>query len=137
MSTTINPLTGLLDVASGVFSALGEAVTNLELALEADVSARRTAREAKDAYQDSESEFAAEALFAANGKNAEQRKAEVDVALVKARTSGPLAYRWQQMNAARNDADNAAMTLEQCSKRFRATEAAADLTAAMLKAASR
>ena len=137
MSTTVNPLTGLLDMASNVFGALSEAISNLELALEADAKARRTMKEANQIYQDGEAEITAEVMFGGKGTNKEQRMAEVDVALVKARTSGPLVYKWQQMNAARNDADNAAMTLEQCSKRFRATEAAADLTAAMLKAASR
>jgi hypothetical protein len=53
------------------------------------------------------------------------------------RSTGTLAAAWARMNAASYEADDAKMALEQASKRFRATESAADLTAAMLRAATR
>jgi len=85
-------------------------------------------------YDEAESEFTAEALPACDAKNAEGRKAQLDALLVKARQSGPLARLWAQANAAAYDAADAKIGLDQCVNRFRATEAAAELTAAMLRA---
>ena len=131
----LNPYAALLNSAHEVRNALGESVTNLELALENEAAKRRTAKELRSMYDEAETEFLAEAVFAADAKNAEGRKAQVDAALVKARQSGKLARLWAQANAAAYDADDAKVGLEQAAKRFRATEAAADLTAAMLRAA--
>ena len=132
----LNPYAALLNSAHEVRNALGESVTNLELALENEAAKRRTAKELRSMYDEAEAEFLAEAVFAADAKNAEGRKAQVDAALVKARQSGKLARLWAQANAAAYDADDAKVGLEQAAKRFRATEAAADLTAAMLRAAT-
>ena len=132
----LNPYAALLNSAHEVRNALGESVTNLELALENEAAKRRTAKELRSMYDEAETEFLAEAVFAADAKNAEGRKAQVDAALVKARQSGKLARLWAQANAAAYDADDAKVGLEQAAKRFRATEAAADLTAAMLRAAT-
>ena len=131
----LNPYAALLNSAHEVRNALGESVTNLELALENEAAKRRTAKELRSMYDEAETEFLAEAVFAADAKNAEGRKAQVDAALVKARQSGKLARLWAQANAAAYDADDAKVGLEQAAKRFRATEAAADLTSAMLRAA--
>ena len=130
----LNPYAALLNSAHEVRNALGESVTNLELALENEAAKRRTAKELRSMYDEAEAEFLAEAVFAADAKNAEGRKAQVDAALVKARQSGKLARLWAQANAAAYDADDAKTALEQAGKRFRATEAASDLTAAMLRA---
>ena len=54
-----------------------------------------------------------------------------------ARRDGTLANLWAQANAAAYDVEDAKVGLEQCAKSFRATEAAADLTAAILSAASK
>jgi len=67
----------------------------------------------------------------------DQLKVIVPAELVKARQTGNLAKLWAMMNAAAYEAEDAKMALEQAAKRFRAVEAAADLTAAMLKAAVR
>jgi len=131
----LNPFAALIQSGIEIRSALADACQQLELALENEAAKRRTARELRQMYDEAEAEFLAEATFNANGSNAEKRKAEVDAALVKARQSGKLARLWAQATAAAYDADDAKAALEQAAKRFRATEAAADLTAAMLRAA--
>lgn len=137
-SDVLNPFAELIASGIEIRNALAESVRDLELALENEATARREAKDAKTMYDEAEAEFAAEATFAATGSNAEKRKAEVDMALIKARRhSEPLATLWARMNNAAYAADDAKVALEQCSKRFRATEAAADLTAAMLRAATR
>ena len=146
-TTAVNPLTALIASADEIRSALLNAITNLELAIEADAAKRRTAKEAKETYDDAAAEWEADALLrdrtTVNGDGKATKptvdvvKAIVAAELVKARQAGPLAKPWALMNAAAYDADDARMALEQAAKRYRAVEAAADLTAAMLKAAVR
>ena len=131
----LNPFSALIESGVEIRTALADAATQLELALANDAEKRRTAKELKSLYDEAEAEFVAETLFAATGKNTESRKAELDAALVKARREGKLARLWAQANAAAYDADDAKTGLDQCAKRFRAVECAADLTAAMLRAA--
>lgn len=133
----LNPFSQMIADAADIRNALREAVGNLELAIEAEAAARRTAKEAKEGYDATEVEFVAETLPACDAKNAEGRKAQLDAALVAARNAGTLAGPWARMNAAAYAWDDAKMALEQAAKRFRATESAADLTAAMLRAATR
>ena len=127
------PLEILLQDGREIRDYLGEAISNLELAIEAEHKARRQAKEASQFYQDAEAEFLMD--LAIDGKNAEERKRQMDAALVKARNYNGLARPWAQKNAAAYNAEDAAMALEQASKRFSATRAAAELTAAMLNAA--
>ena len=134
-SDILNPFADLIQSGVEIRTALADAATQIELALANEAEKRRTAKELKAMYEEAEAEFVAEATFAATGKNAETRKAELDAALVKARRDGKLARLWAQANAAQYDADDAKTALEQCAKRFRAVECAADLTAAMLRAA--
>ena len=136
-ASPLNPFAELIQSGIEIRQALADACRNLELALENEAAKRRTSRELRQMYDEAEAEFLAEAVFAADARNAEGRKAQVDAALVKARRDGPLARLWAQANAAGYDAEDAKVGLEQCSKRFRATEAAAELTAAMLRAAVR
>lgn len=119
--------------AENIRSDVHRASDDLAYALEAEATARRIAGETKRQYEDAEAEVTAEAMFAADAKNAEGRKAQVDVALVRSRTAGALAKPYAMMLAADADWQNAKMALEQMSKRFRAAEAAADLTAAILR----
>ena len=133
----LNPFAQMIADAADIRNALRESVANLELAIEAEATARRIAKEAKEAHENAEAEFTAEAMPTLDGKNGETRKAQLDAALVAARRAGVLAQTWARMNATKYAADDAAMALEQASERFRATESAADLTAAMLRAATR
>lgn len=127
-----NPLTQLLGDASEILRYLSESIAVLEDAIEAEHIARRTAKETAQAYQDAETEYMIDIPF--DGRNAEQRKLQQEAAVVKARQNGLGRY-YQAMNAAKYKAEDAAMALEQASKRYSATKAAADLTAAMLNAA--
>lgn len=135
-NNVLNPYAELIASAVEIRNALADAAQNLELAIANEGQARRVAKESRTMYDEAEAEFVAEATFAADAKNAEGRKAQVDAALVKARRDGKLARLWEQANAAAYTHEDTKAALEQMSKRFRAVEAAADLTAAMLRAAT-
>ena len=128
-------LAPLIATALSIRDSLTTAVTSLNLAMENEADKRRTAKELRQMYDEAEAEFIAETLPACDAKNAEGRKAQLDAALVAARRDGPLANLWAQANAAAYDAEDAKVGLDQCAKSFRATEAAADLTTAILNAA--
>lgn len=147
MSVAINPLNALLNSAESIREALGESIDNLELAIEKEATARRVAKETRENYDAIVAEWDAEAMnrdrSVTNGDGkpksptVDQIKALVAAERVVAQRQGVLAKPLAMMNAAGYDHEDAKMALEQASKRFRATEAAADLTAAMLRAASR
>ena len=134
IAQTLAPL-----IASGIDirNALHENVQQLNLAIEYEAAKRRTAKELRASYEEAEAEFVAEVMPNLTGKNAESRKAELDAALVAARRDGPLAAKWAQMNAAAYDAEDAKVGLDTCAKSFHATEAAANLTAAILNAVAK
>lgn len=127
----------MIDAAESIKSQMTAAARDCELAYENEALARRAYTEAKQAYEDAEAEFSFEAMQSIEGKNAETRKAALDVALIKARTAGPLASLWRQKVAAQYAADNTKMALDQCLRRWRALEAVADLSTAQLRALSR
>ena len=133
----LNPFADLIASAIDIRNALHENVAQLNLAVENEATMRRTAKELRQTYEEAEAEFVAEVMPNLTGKNAEGRKAQLDAALVAARRDGTLAGKWTLANAAAYDAEDAKVGLEQCSKTYRATEAAAELTAAMLRAAAR
>lgn len=133
----LNPYAALLTSAHEIRNALAEAAQQLELAIANEADKRRVAKELRSMYEEAEAEFVAETVISCDAKNAEGRKAQLDAALVKARRDGALARLWAAANAAGYEHEDAKSALEQMSKRFRATEAAADLTAAMLRAATR
>jgi len=136
-SDILNPFAEIIASGLDIRTALADSVRQLNLALENDATKRRTAKELRQMYEEAEAEFIAEALPACDAKNAEGRKAQLDAMLVKARNDGPLSQLWAAANAATYDADDAKVGLEQCAKTYRATEAAAELTAAILHAAAR
>lgn len=113
------------------------AVRDLEMAMERESMARRVFVESKQAYQDAEAEISFELVHTADGKNAESRKAQVDIGLIRARNDGALRGAWGRMLSAQNEADAARLALDQMIRRFRAVEAVADLTTAQLRALSR
>jgi hypothetical protein len=137
MNDILNPFATQIAAAAEIRNALGDACQQLELAIANEAQARRVAKEVRQMYDEAETEFAVEATAAATGSNAEKRKAEVDAALVKARRDGQLARLWAASNAAAYNHEDTKSALSQMEKRFRATEAAAELTAAMLRAAVR
>ena len=130
-------LHGMISTAEQIRDSLPVLARDLELAMEREQLTRRAAADAKRDYEDAEAEIRFEAIHTAEGKNAEQRSAAVDVAMIRARADGALRVLWGRMLAAQAEADAAKLASDQMARRFRATEAAADLTAAMLKAASR
>ncbi|MBK8772610.1 MAG: hypothetical protein IPM06_19595 [Rhizobiales bacterium] len=134
----MNPLEALISDALDIKDALRDAVTNLELAIEADHKARRTAKEAMTAYDNAEAEWEYDQMCVPeNGTKitADVRKAMVASAKVKAQRDGALAGYLAMANAARYNAEDAAMALLQAEKRYGATRSACDLTAAILNAA--
>ena len=134
IAQTLAPL-----IASGIDirNALHENVMQLNLAVENEAAKRRTAKELRQSYEEAEAEFVAETLPGCDAKNAEGRKAQLDAALVAARRDGALADLWTLATAAAYDAEDAKVGLDQCAKSFRGVEAAADLTAAILNAATK
>jgi hypothetical protein len=147
MTIAINPLNELLNSAESIREALGEASDNLVLAIEHEAAKRRIAKETRENSDAIVAEWEAEAMnrdrsvINGDGKpkspTVDQIKALVAAERVVAQRQGLLAKPLAMMNAAAYDHEDAKMALEQASKRFRATEAAADLTAAMLRAAAR
>ncbi len=135
--TVAQTLAPLIATAISIRDGLKTAVTQLNLALENESDKRRTAKELRQMYDEAEAEFIAEVMPNLTGKNAESRKAELDAALVAARRDGTLANLWAQSTAAAYDAEDAKVGLDQCAKSFHATEAAANLTAAILNAAAK
>ena len=125
----------MVQEAGAVRSSLMEAMGDLTLAMENDMQAREAARNAKQNYEDGELEVAADALVNATGKNAETRKAEVDLILVRARQQGGALFAlWHNSLNATYAAQDTSMALEQAKARFTAVKHATDLTAAMLNA---
>lgn len=134
---TITAFDALVNSAIDIRDALNGAVQQLNLAIEYEAAKRRTAKELRTAYEEAEAEFIAEAMPTCDAKNAEGRKAQLDAALVAARRDGQLSAVWTKMNAAAYDAEDAKVGLDTCAKTFHATEAAANLTAAILNAVSK
>lgn len=135
--TAAQALAPLIATAISIRDSLTTAVTQLNLALENESDKRRTAKELRISYEEAEAEFVAETLPNCDAKNAEGRKAQLDAALVAARRDGQLARLWAQATASAYDAEDAKVGLDQCAKSFRATEAAAELTTAILNAAAK
>lgn len=130
-------LNNMIRTAEQIRDSLPVLARDLELAMERESLTRAAYVTAKRDYEDAEAEIAFELVHTADGRNAEARKAQVDIGLIRARADGALRTLWGRMLAAQADADAAKLACDQMARRFRATEAAADLTAAMLKAASR
>jgi len=145
--TISSALAALIETAINIRDALGSSVTQLELAIENEAAKRRTAKEVREAYEADLAEWEAEAwnrdrsVVNGDGKpkspTVDQIKTLVASERVAAQRTGPLAKSLAMSNAAAYDHEDAKAALEQCVKRFRATEAASDLTAAILNAAAK
>jgi hypothetical protein len=108
---------------------------DLALALEADLNARNEARITKQAYEDAEAVELAATWMAADGKNAETRKAAVEAHMAIAREpGGKLELLWNIQQMAARQAAETAVALEAAKARFSLTKADAALVAAALTA---
>lgn len=136
----VNPLATLIEEAAQIRNFLGDSITALESAIEADHAARRLAKQLEAEYNDIETEWTYSQMAApvpeGTKVTVDQRKAQVAAALVKAKANG-LGKPWRNAQSAKYASEDAAMTLEQASKRFSATRTAAELTAAILIAATK
>lgn len=136
-TTSVAAFDALVNSAIDIRDALNGNVQQLNLAIEYEAAKRRTAKELRQSYEEAEAEFIAEVMPTCDAKNAEGRKAQLDAALVAARRDGALADLWTLATAAGYDAEDAKVGLDTCAKSFHATEAAANLTAAILNAVAK
>ena len=135
-----NPLSMLLEDAGALLSALNDATTNVEIAIDNEHITRRAAKEATGVYDDAEAEWTYDQMAApvpegVKAPTVDVRKAQIAAALVKARQGNGLAKSYAAMTHAKYKAEDAKMALDQAEKRFSATRSAADLVGAMLNAA--
>jgi len=146
-TTSVTAFDALVNSAIDIRDALNGSVQQLNLAIENEATKRRTAKEVREAYEADLAEWEAEAwnrdrsVVNGDGKpkspTVDQIKTLVASERVAAQRTGPLAKSLAMSNAAAYDHEDAKAALEQCVKRFRATEAASDLTAAILNAAAK
>lgn len=148
MNDILNPYAALIQTGEQIVRALRTSVDLLESAIVDETSQRQQAKFLREVYERDEAEFLAEIMFKGfeagvgpDGKPvkilADQQKKLMDIELIRARSGGKLAKSWQAMNVAADKFQDAEAERERYAKRFRATEAAANLTSAMLGAASR
>lgn len=134
-----NPYQQTIDNAENLQVSLQNICQDFELSIEQRHLAIQAHQAAKVAYDEQEAEFLFELSLTdeyQKGKNAEMRKLIQDVALIKARTDGPLRQAWGALNQATNNKDNADLAYSQMDARFKAVRVAADLQAGMLRAAA-
>lgn len=137
MMTALQPM---IDDGYVVRNALADDAQSLRLAREMRQVALQNYLTAKQHYSDAEAEFIAEFTYTDEtygaAKNEGQRAIIRDAALVRVRQSGYLSTAWRMLNDAKIVFDNADMAFEQAADSFKASRAAAELTAAALRAAS-
>lgn len=113
---------------------------DFEMAIEAKQIAYQRSKEAASNYADAESEFTLDVMYSeeyARGKNAEARKAVLDVALIKARQpGGPLHAAWQSKARSEQVLFDAELAYMQAEARFKAIRSASYLQANTLHAVS-
>lgn len=140
MYDTRNPYSETIRNAENLQASLHNICTDFELAIEQRQLAIQAYTTAKQAYEEQEAEFLFELSMTdeyQKGKNAEIRKLVQDMALIKARNNiGPLRMAWEVLNQATNVRDNAELAYSQMDARFKAVRVAAELQAAMLRAAA-
>lgn len=140
MSEYRNPLMNSVERAEGLLDHIDEICHQFELAIEQRRLAFDAYQIAKETYEQQEAEFVVDVMFTderySKAKNAEARKAVMDVCLIEARNSGPLARPWRVMNDAKNSHDATDMAYTQMEARFKAVRVAAGLQEALLRAAS-
>ena len=135
-----NPLQESITRAEGLLDRIGHTCDQYEFAIEQRQSALDAYRESKESYEQAEGETIFDIMFEDDrysaAKNADARKAVLDVCLIEARTKGRLASAWRAMSHAKTALDNAEMAFAQMDARFKAVRVAADLSASMLRAST-
>jgi hypothetical protein len=139
MYSTRNPYAKNIENAENLQVSLHNIATDFESVIERKHVAVQAYTAAQRAYEDQEAEF----LFSISmtdpyqkGKNAETRKMIQDLALIKARNAGPLRMAWGALNQATNVKESADLAFVQAEAKFKAVRVAAELQAAMLRAAA-
>lgn len=139
MYDTRNPYAETIRNAENLQASLHNICSDFELAIEQRQLAIQAYTTAQRAYEEQEAEFLFELSLTDEykaGKNAETRKLIQDLALIKARTGGPLRMAWGALNQATNVKENADLAFMQMEAKFKAVRVAAELQAAMLRAAA-
>lgn len=139
MYSTRNPYEETIRNAENLQVSLHNIATDFELSIEQRHLAVQAHTNAKSAYEDQEAEFLFELSLTDDykaGKNAETRKMLQDLALIKARNSGPLRQAWAALNQATSVKENADLAFSQMDAKFKAVRVAAELQASMLRAAA-
>jgi hypothetical protein len=116
-----------------------EALINISQMLinahESEAAGREMLREMRQAYEAEEAAFLVQAHANATGKNAEARKAEIELALATAcKPGGELHHAWFNVQCAIKDGGAATTELETAKVAFSTAKTSAMLTAAMLHA---
>lgn len=139
MYSTRNPYAQTIENAENLQVSLHNIATEFENAIERRHVAVQASTAAQRAYEDQEVEFLFELSLTDDyqkGKNAETRKMVQDLALIKARNTGPLRQAWNALNQATNVKESADLAFVQMEVKFKAVRIAAELQAAILRAAS-
>lgn len=139
MYSTRNPYEETIRNAENLQISLHNIATDFENAIERKHVAVQAYTTAQRAYEDQEVEFLFELSMTdeyQKGKNAETRKMIQDLALIKARNTGPLRQAWAALNQATNVKESADLAFVQMEAKFKAVRVAAELQAAMLRAAA-
>jgi len=138
MYETRNPYSETIRNAENLQLSLRNICADFERSIEQRQLAVQAYVTAKQAYEEQEAEFLFELSMTDEykaGKNAETRKLIQDLALIRARTGGPLRQAWGALNQATNVRDNAELAYSQMDARFKAVRIAAELQSSMLRAA--
>ena len=139
---TRNPYAETIRNAENLQVSLHNICTDFELSIEQRQLAIQAYTTAQRAYQEQESEFLFElsvdpnSILAGVAKTSKQYEWAKDSALIKARNNGPLRMAWGALNQATKVRDNAELAYSQMDARFKAVRVAAELQAAMLRAAA-
>lgn len=139
MYSTRNPYEETIRNAENLQVSLHNIATDFENAIERKHVAVQAYTTAQRAYDDQEAEFLFDLSLTdeyQKGKNAETRKMIQDLALIKARNTGPLRTAWGALNQATNVKESADLAFIQMEAKFKAVRVAAELQAAMLRAAA-
>lgn len=139
MYSTRNPYEETIRNAENLQVSLHNIATDFENAIERKHVAVQAHTTAQRVYEDQEAEFLFELSMTdeyQKGKNAETRKMIQDLALIKARNTGPLRQAWAALNQATNVKESTDLAFVQMEAKFKAVRVAAELQAAMLRAAT-
>jgi len=141
-----NPLTTTIDAADGLIEQLMFCASRLGAAIEDDIMTKRQLSEANKSLSTVENELIMEAVYNADSKGgplagiaktSSAYKTAIDVILnAERKNGGQAAYHAAEVSRFERAADNAAIERETASAQFSAVRHAADLMAAILKAAT-